>query len=75
MWSVGAAVLIWVAVCAGAVILAARRLRRQLEPTRRSFELLHREVVLAGTLVSRDTGRATASRRFLLRHGNAPASQ
>jgi hypothetical protein len=73
MWSVGGAVLIWVAVCAGAVILAARRLRTQLEPTRRSFELLHRDVVLAGKLASRDTGRAAASRRFLLRHGSAPA--
>jgi hypothetical protein len=73
MWSVGAAVLAGVAVCAGAVILAVRRLRTELEPTRRSFELLHRDVALAVRLSARESGRAEASKRLLQRHGSAPA--
>jgi hypothetical protein len=72
MWSVGGALLAAIAVCAGAVILAVRRLRTELEPTRRSFELLHRDLALAVQLSSRETGRAEASRRLLSRHGSAP---
>jgi hypothetical protein len=44
-------------------------LHRELEPTRRSFELLHHDVVDAVRLVSRDTGRAQASSRLLGRNG------
>ena len=70
MWSIGGAVLIGIVLCAGAIVLAARRLRAELEPARRSFDLLHRELGLALQLASRDTGRAEAGRRVLLRHGN-----
>jgi len=75
MWSIGGAVLVWIALCAGAVALAARRARAELEPARRSFDLLHRDVALAVVRSSRDTGRAEAGRRLLLRHGSAPASR
>jgi hypothetical protein len=75
MWSVGAAVLLEVVVCAGAIALAQRRLRGELEPARRSCELLHTEVAQAVRLVSRDTGRAAAGRQLLLRRGNAPGSR
>jgi hypothetical protein len=73
MWSMAAAVLLWVAVCAGAVILALQRFRRELEPARRSFDLLNRDIVVAVRHTSRDTGRAEASRRLLLRHGSVRA--
>jgi hypothetical protein len=72
MWSIGGAVLLEVVVCAGAIVLAARRVRGELEPTRRSCESLHVEVTRAVRLVARDTGRAEASRRLLLRRGKAP---
>jgi hypothetical protein len=75
MWSVGGAVLIWVAICAGVVVLALRRLRREIEPALRSFELLHDDVATALTAAGRDAGRAGASRRVLLRHGSAPTSR
>jgi hypothetical protein len=75
MWSIEGAVLIWIACCAGVIVQALRGLRKEIEPTRRSFDLLHREVTLAVELTTRNTGRAAASRRLLVRHGNAPASR
>ena len=75
MWSIGGAVLIGIVLCAGAIVLAARRLRGELEPARRSFDLLHRELGPAVQLASRDTGRAEAGRRLLLRHGSTPTSR
>ncbi len=75
MWSVGSGVLVWIVLCAAAVILAARRFRRELVPALRSFDLLHREVTLAIERADRDTGRAQASRRVLLRHGSGPGSR
>ncbi len=75
MWSVGGAVLVWIALCAAAVALAARRFGRELGPALRSFDLLHREVTVAVERAARDTGRAQASRRVLLRHGSGPASR
>ena len=71
MWSVGGAVLVEIVVCVTVIALAARRLLAELEPTRRSCERLHAEVVTAVALVSRDTGRATAGRRLLLRRESA----
>ena len=65
--------LVEVMVCLAMISLTARRLHRELEPTRRSFELLHRDVVDAVRLVSQDAGRAQAGRRLLGRTGNAPA--
>lgn len=75
MWSIGGAVLVWIVLCAGAVALALRRLRVELEPARRAFDLLHRDVALAVERISRDAGRAGAGRRLLLRHGNTPSSR
>jgi hypothetical protein len=66
-------VLVVVMVCLTMISLTARRLHRELEPTMRSFELLHRDVADAVRLVSRDTGRAHAGRRLLARTGNPPA--
>jgi hypothetical protein len=73
MWSIGAAVLLEVLVCGAVIAYAARRLRAELEPTRRSMELLDLSVIRAVELVSRDTGRASAGRQLLLRRGNAAA--
>jgi hypothetical protein len=73
--SSGSAVLVEVMVCITMISLTARRLHRELEPTRRSFELLHREVGEAVRLVSRDAGRAEAGRRLLGRTGKPPASR
>ena len=73
--SSGGAVLVEVMVCLAMISLTARRLHRELEPTRRSFELLHHDVVEAVRVVSRDTGRAQASSRLLGRTGNPPASR
>jgi hypothetical protein len=70
MWSIGGAVLLEIVVCVAAIALAARRLLAELEPTRRSCDRLHSEVATAVALVSRDTGRATAGRRLLLRREN-----
>jgi hypothetical protein len=73
--SSGGAVLAEVMVCLTMIALAARRLHRELEPTVRSFELLHQDVVDAVRLVAQDTGRAQAGRRLLGRTGNPPASR
>jgi thiosulfate reductase cytochrome b subunit len=71
--SSGGAVLVVIMVCLTMISLTARRLHRELEPTVRSFERLHRDVTDAVRLVSRDTGRAQAGRRLLARNGNPPA--
>jgi hypothetical protein len=71
MWSVGAAVLVEILVCVAVIAFAARRLLAELDPTRRSCERLHAEVDTAVALVSRDSGRAAAGRRLLLRRENA----
>ena len=73
MWSIEAALLIWVACCVGVIAWALHRLRGELEPTRSAFEL--HDVTRAVALVGRETGRAAASRRLLVRHGNAPVSR
>ena len=73
MWSIGGAVLLEIVVCAVFVALAARRLLTELAPTRRSLDLLHHEVGTAVAAVSRDAGRAGASKQVLLRRGNHPA--
>jgi len=72
MWSVGGAVLLVIVTCVAAITTAIRRFVAQVEPARRSCDLLHTEVTGAVRLVSRDTGRATAGRRLLLRRGSAP---
>ena len=64
-----------VMVCLTVIALAARSLHRELEPARRSFELLQRELAEALHLVSRDAGRAAASQRVLRRPGNARPSR
>jgi hypothetical protein len=73
MWSIGGAVLGEILVCLAVIAFAARRLLAELEPTRRSCERLHTEVVTAVAHVSRDTGRAAAGRRLLLRRETAVA--
>jgi hypothetical protein len=73
MWSVGGAVLLEVMLCIAAIALAARRLRGEFEPARRSFELVQREIAAAARTVSQDAGRAEASRRLLRRSGSARA--
>jgi hypothetical protein len=73
MLSIGAAVLVEIAMCALAVFWAQRRAVSELEPARRSFELLHTSVEQAVVAVSRDTGRAEAGRRLLLRRGKIQA--
>lgn len=73
--SSGGAVLAEVMVCLTVIALAVRSLQREIEPARRSFELLHHDVAGATDLVSRDTGRAQAGRRLLTRSGNARASR
>jgi hypothetical protein len=54
-------------LCALAICWAQRRAVSELEPARRSFEQLHTAVEQAVVTVSRDTGRAQAGRRLLLR--------
>ena len=71
MWSIGAAVLLEILVCGAVIARATRRLLAEIEPTRRSCDRLHHEVAAAVALVSRDTGRATAGRRLLLRRSGA----
>ena len=72
MWSIGGALLVWAAICAGGVLLAMRKVRAQLEPARTSFTRLHDDVTAAVDRAARDTGRAAASRQVLLRHGRSP---
>lgn len=67
--------LLEVVLCATAITLAARRVRADLEPVRRSCDLLHRDVTQAVERVSRDSGRAAAGRQLLLRRGRAPTSR
>jgi hypothetical protein len=69
MLSIGGAVLLEVVVLVGVIALALRRLRAELEPTRRSCDRLHDELFRAVQSASRDTGRAVAGRQLLLRRG------
>jgi hypothetical protein len=73
--SSGGAVLVEVMVCLTVIALAARSLHRELEPARRSFELLQHDMTDAVRLVSRDAGRAEASQRRLRRPGIARPSR
>jgi hypothetical protein len=75
VWSSGSAVLAEVVLCITAIGMTVRSLLREIEPTRRSLELLHRDVADAVGLASRDAGRARAGRRLLTRTGNARASR
>ena len=67
--SFGGAVLAEVMVCLTVIALAARSLRSEIEPARRSFELLQRDLADAVHLVGRDAARAEASQRVLRRPG------
>jgi hypothetical protein len=75
MWSVGGAVLLEVVLCITAVAVAARRLHREIEPARRSFERLHGAMAGAARTISRDAGRAASSRRLLGRSGRPRAAR
>jgi hypothetical protein len=73
MFSIGGAVLVWIAICAGAVAFAMRRARAQLDPTLQSFEALRDDVADALERTGRDKGRARAGQQVLLRHGTPSA--
>jgi hypothetical protein len=73
MFSIGGAVLLWIAICVSAVAFAMRRARAQLGPTLQSFDALHHDVGDAVERIGRDSGRARAGQRVLLRHGSSRA--